>query len=437
MILILMGVHIYFTICLRGIQKKIPLGIRLSMTGQKQGYSALATSLAATIGTGNIVGIATAIAIGGPGAIFWCWITGVLGIATCYAECYLAVRYKVRTVDGMTYGGPMYVLEHGVGSKGLAVIFAICTMLASFGIGSSVQAHSIRTAVEQVATVSPHVIGIVTGALVGLVIVGGREQIAKVCTWLVPVMSILYLGGCIYILMIHWAVLPEAILCIVQSAFCGEAVVGGLVGRTVLIGMQTGISRGLFTNEAGMGSIPIAASSSEISDAVQQGLISMTGPFWDTVVMCAITGVSIVASIMGNPSVYANAPAEQWCFIAFSELPIYGEEVLALALTLFAFATIIGWNVYGVAAVGYLSGERGVKLYQVGYMLFSYLGAVLSMDMVWKVSDLFNIFMAIPNLMGVVLLRREVISSAKCHNLTKNKKRMLEICRIREFKKKK
>lgn len=437
MILILMGVHIYFTICLRGIQKKIPLGIRLSVAGQQQGYSALATALAATIGTGNIVGVASAIAVGGPGAIFWCWITGVLGIATCYAECTLAVKYKVRTEDGTTYGGPMYVLEHGVGSKGLAVIFAICTVLASFGIGSSVQAHSIRTAVEQVATVSPHVIGMGTGVLAGLVIVGGSEQIAKVCTWLVPIMSILYLGGCVYILLSNWSVLPEALSCIIRDAFCGKAVVGGLVGRTVLIGMQTGISRGLFTNEAGMGSIPIAAASSGVTDAEHQGLVSMTGPFWDTVVMCAITGVSIVASMIENSSAYRDVPAEQWCFIAFSELPIYGEEVLALSLGLFAFATIIGWNVYGVAAVRYLSGDRGVKLYQVGYMVFAYLGAVLSMDAVWRVSDLFNILMAIPNLMGVLLLRREVISSAKCHNLTKNAERMLEICRIREFKKKK
>lgn len=423
MLLILMGIHIYFTVCLRGIQKKIPLGIRLSVAGQKQGeqraqnevspYSALATALAATIGTGNIVGVATAIAIGGPGAIFWCWITGLLGIATCYAESFLAVRYKVRTEDGMTYGGPMYVLERGVGSKGLAIIFSFCTVLASFGIGSSVQAHSIRTAIEHVADVSPHMVGMVTGVLAGLVIVGGREKIANVCTWLVPIMSILYLGGCIYILISNWPVLPEALSCIMRDAFCGEAVVGGVVGRTVLVGMQTGISRGLFTNEAGMGSIPITAASSGMTDAVSQGLISMTGPFWDTVVMCAITGVAIVASMLGNPYPYMEAPAEQWCFIAFSELPVFGEGLLAVALVLFAFATIIGWNVYGVAAVRYLTGERGIKLYQVSYMLSAYLGAVLTMDFVWNFSDLFNLLMAIPNLIGVFLMRKEVIHGTK------------------------
>lgn len=423
MLLLLFGTHLYFTLRLGIIQRKIPLGIRLSVTKEPKGeerarneispYSALATALAATIGTGNIVGISTAIAVGGPGAIFWCWITGFLGIATCYAECFLAVRYKVCTKDGSTYGGPMYVLEHGLGQKGLAMAFAIFTILASFGLGSSVQAYSIRTAVNQLISVSPHVIGMAAGVLAGLVIVGGRRQIARVCTWLVPVMSMLYLGGCIYIIIKNIAVVPEAFLVILRSAFCGEAVVGGIAGRTVIMGIHTGISRGLFTNEAGLGSIPMTAAATGTKDPVRQGLISMTGPFWDTVVMCAITGIASISSMINHPGNYIGVLADEMCFVAFSELPACGELILSVSLILFAFATIIGWNVYGVAAVRYLWGEKGIKVYQVCYMLFVYLGAVLPMETVWGISDLFNALMAIPNLMGVFLLRREVIEETR------------------------
>lgn len=423
MLLLLFGTHLYFTLRLGIIQRKIPLGIRLSVGKDKEGkkraqneispYSALATALAATIGTGNIVGISTAIAVGGPGAVFWCWITGFLGIATCYSECFLAVRYKVCAKDGSAYGGPMYVLERGLGKKGLAVVFSVFTVLASFGIGSSVQAYSIRTAVDQLFPVSPHAIGMAAGVLAGVVVVGGSRQIAKVCTWLVPVMSMLYLGGCVYIIIKNIAVVPEAVFIILRSAFCGEAVVGGIAGRTVIMGIRTGISRGLFTNEAGLGSIPMTAAATGTKDAVRQGLISMTGPFWDTVVMCAITGIASISSMINHPEKYLGISADAMCFVAFSELPAYGELVLSVSLILFAFATIIGWNVYGVAAVRYLWGEKGIKVYQVCYMLFVYLGAVLSMEMVWGLSDLFNSLMAIPNLIGVFLLRKEVIDGTK------------------------
>lgn len=423
MLFLLFGTHLYFTLRLGMIQRKIPLGIRLSVgkdeEGQKRAqneispYSALATALAATIGTGNIVGISTAIAVGGPGAVFWCWITGFLGIATCYAECFLSVRYKVSAKDGSTYGGPMYVLERGLGQKGLAAAFCVFTVLASFGIGSSVQAYSIRTAVDQLVSVSPHAIGMAAGVLAGVVIVGGSRQIAKVCTWLVPVMSMLYLGGCIYIIIRNIAVVLAAVFVILRSAFCGEAVIGGIAGRTVIMGIRTGISRGLFTNEAGLGSIPMTAAATGTKDAVRQGLISMTGPFWDTVVMCAITGIASISSMISHPEKYLGVPADAMCFVAFSELPAYGELILSVSLILFAFATIIGWNVYGAAAVRYLWGENGIKVYQVCYMMSVYLGAVLSMETVWGLSDLFNSLMAIPNLIGVFLLRKEVIDQTR------------------------
>lgn len=422
MLVLLFGTHLYFTVRLGFIQKKIPTGIRLSIgSGKKSAYSALATALAATIGTGNIIGISTAVAIGGPGAVFWCWITGFFGIATCYAECFLAVKYKVKEKDGRVYGGPMYVLEHGLRKKGMAVMFSLFTVIASFGIGSSVQSHAIRGAVAEQMTVSPHLIGIAAGVMAGLVIIGGSDKIASVCIWLVPVMSVLYLGGCFGVIVQNYSTLPETMMVILQSAFSSKAVAGGLLGRSVMTGIRTGISRGLFTNEAGLGSVPMAAAASGEENPARQALISMTGPFWDTVVMCAITGIAVVSSMLKHPGLYENVAADGLCFVAFRQLALGGDRMLSVSLVLFAFATIIGWNVYGVTAARYLWGERGVAVYQVVYMLFVYLGAVMSLDLVWGFSDLFNSFMAIPNLLCLWMLRDQIKKSTKTDTLlTKN-----------------
>ena len=288
MLALLFGTHLYFTFHLGFIQKKIPLGIRLSLTGTKNQekdqvtpYSALATALAATIGTGNIVGISTAIAIGGPGAVFWCWLTGVFGIATCYAECYLSIRYRVRRADNTFAGGPMYILDRRLKKRKLAAAFAVCTLLASFGIGSSVQSYSIRTALQHQITVSPHLVGMAVGVLAGIIIIGGNSQIAKVCMWLVPLMSAFYVGGCLYIIGRNRAVLPETLALILSSAVCPKAVAGGCTGGALLLGIQTGVSRGLFTNEAGLGSIPMVAAtaaSSEISLAWMTGIACIGVP---------------------------------------------------------------------------------------------------------------------------------------------------------------
>ena len=422
LVLLLFGTHLYFTVRLGVIQRKLPLGIWLSFTkdsseilteNEVSPYSALATALAATIGTGNIIGISAAIAIGGPGAVFWCWLTGFLGVATCYAESFLAVRYKVRDANGRSAGGPMYVLEHRLGKKWLAVLFSVFTVLASFGMGSSVQAYSIRAAAEELVSVSPHLVGIMTAVLAGVIMIGGRQMIAKVCTWLVPFMSILYLGGCLWLIVKNKELLPQTVAVIFRTAFCGEAAVGGAAGGAVMTAVRVGVARGLFTNEAGLGSIPMAAASSGSRDAVRQGLVSMTGPFWDTVVMCAVTGIATVGSMLENPEYYAGIPADKICFASFAQLPAYGGELLAVSLALFAFATIIGWNVYGVTAVRYLAGEKGVSIYQVCYMLSVYLGAVLSMETVWGLADLFNVLMALPNLLCLFLLQREVLDGVR------------------------
>lgn len=415
MLAVLMGTHLYFTFKLGFIQKRIPAGIRMSFSKKEVGnegispFSALATALAATIGTGNIIGISAAIAIGGPGAVFWCWLTGVFGIATCYAECFLSVKYRVQKKDGSFAGGPMYVMDKVLHQKSAAVVFAISTVLASLGMGSSVQSHSISAAVTANYEVSPRAVGLAAAALAGIVMLGGAKQVSKVCTYLVPFMSVFYLGGCLLLLWLNREYLGETIAVIVKSAFSSKSFAGGLTGTAVMIGMRTGISKGLFTNEAGLGSIPMAAAASRTASPVRQGIISMTGPFWDTVIMCAVTGLAIVSSMLKNPAVYAGASDDQLCFLAFVGLPVDGSLMLSISLVLFAFATIIGWSYYGECAVKYLWGERKIRLYRFAYIFAVYLGAVMSLDLVWTVSDLFNSFMAIPNILCVWMLRKVII----------------------------
>lgn len=412
---LLMGMHLYLTFYLGVIQRKIPAGIYYSFfggRGKKRGqgvsaYSALAMALAATIGTGNIVGVSAAIVIGGPGAVFWCWMTGVLGIATCYGECFLSVKYRRKNGEGGFCGGPMYVLEYGLGKKYLAAGFALCAVLVSFGIGSSVQSHAVYTAVSELAEVSPHIVAAAVCVLAGIIIIGGNRLIAAVCSWLVPVMSALYLGGCLLIIAKNAAVLPDVFSVIIGDAFSGRAAAGGIAGQGLMLAVRTGIARGLFTNEAGLGSIPMAAAVSGEESPVRQGLISMTGPFWDTVVMCAVTGIAIVSSMCAVPQICGDMDAGNLCFAAFGQIP-GGALILSAALALFAFATIIGWNVYGVSAVRYLWGERAVPVYQTVYLIFAYLGAVWEMGLVWGMADLWNCLMALPNLYAVWKLRHEI-----------------------------
>lgn len=427
MLAALLCTHLYFTLKLGIIQRKIPLGIRLSFSkkeSQEEGispFSALATSLAATIGTGNIVGISAAIAIGGPGAVFWCWVTGVLGIATCYAECFLSAKYRVRRHDGSFTGGPMYVMERVLHQKSGAVVFAVAAVLASLGMGSSVQSHSICAAVRVSYPVSPSVIGIGAALLVGLVILGGAKQISRVCTYLVPFMSIFYFGGCLLLIWMNRAYLGESLYVIVRSAFTSKSVAGGFVGTAVMVGMRTGISKGLFTNEAGLGSIPMTAAAARSNSPVRQGIISMTGPFWDTVVMCAITGIAVVSSMLGDPKAFAGAADDQLCFLAFDKLPFNGSLMLSISLVLFAYASIIGWSYYGECAVRYLGGESKLFAYRIAYISATYLGAVMSLDFVWTMSDLFNAFMAIPNILCIWMLRKVIVGETR-ENFVINKK---------------
>ena len=417
MLVLLAGTHLYFTIRLGFIQRKLPDGLRRSLSSAGSGglspYEALSTALAATIGTGNIIGISSAIAIGGPGAVFWCWISGFFGMATCYAESVLSAACRKKRADGSFYGGPMYVMEQLLHNRLLAVLFSVFTVLAALCVGSGVQAHSLTAVISRRLPVSVHWIGIAAALLAGSILIGGAKKTAKVCTCLVPVMSVLYLGSCLFLLVKNAAWIPAALQAIFVSAFSKKAVIGGIAGTAVKMAVRTGMAKGLFTNEAGMGSMPMTAAAAEGLSPRDQGLVSMTGVVWDTLVMCAVTALAILSDMVKNAAPYRAAAVDEYCFVAFSNLPVAGEDLLSLCLVLFAFATIIGWSFYGECAARYLWGERGVTVFQVIYMVFVYLGSVCSLELVWNLSDLCNACMAVPNLWCLWKLKELIVEKTR------------------------
>lgn len=418
MIVLLLGTHIFLTIRLRFPQRKIFKAIALSVKRDKQAtgdvsqFGALATALAATIGTGNIIGVATAIALGGPGAVFWCWLTGVFGISTKYAEGLLAVKYRVKTKRGQMIGGPMYALEKGLGWKWLAVLFAIFATLASFGIGSTVQANAISTLVENQYNVSPYITGLVVTALGAAVIVGGVKSIAKVCGMLVPFMAIFYVLGCIYILFVNHANLLPALQVIFDSAFTTKAAGGGFAGSTLIMAARYGIARGLFSNESGLGSAPIVAAAAQTRNPVRQALVSSTATFWDTVVICALTGLVITSSIIAYPDIdYHNGAA--LTKVAFSKIPYIGAPLLTFGLSTFAFSTTLGWSYYGERCVEYLKGKRWMLFYRMIYIVSIFVGSVVNLALVWNLADCMNALMAIPNLLSLLCLSGIIVHETR------------------------
>jgi AGCS family alanine or glycine:cation symporter len=410
--------NIFLTIRLRFPQRKIFKAIALSVKRDKQAtgdvsqFGALATALAATIGTGNIIGVATAIALGGPGAVFWCWLTGVFGISTKYAEGLLAVKYRVKTKRGQMIGGPMYALEKGLGWKWLAVLFAIFATLASFGIGSTVQANAISTLVENQYNVSPYITGLVVTALGAAVIVGGVKSIAKVCGMLVPFMAIFYVLGCIYILFVNHAYLLPALQVIFDSAFTTKAAGGGFAGSTLIMAARYGIARGLFSNESGLGSAPIVAAAAQTRNPVRQALVSSTATFWDTVVICALTGLVITSSIIAYPDIdYHNGAA--LTKVAFSKIPYIGAPLLTFGLSTFAFSTTLGWSYYGERCVEYLKGKRWMLFYRMIYIVSIFVGSVVNLALVWNLADCMNALMAIPNLLSLICLSGIIVHETR------------------------
>lgn len=409
MIALLLGTHIYLTIILKFPQRKILTAIRLSVTKDKTGsgdvsqFGALATSLAATIGTGNIIGVATAVALGGPGAVLWCWITGVFGIATKYSEGLLAIKYRVKTEDGTMLGGPMYALEKGLKMKWLAVLFCIFTAVAAFGIGNTVQANSIALLLNETYSVSPVVTGLFVSAATALVILFGVKGIARVCGTLVPFMAIFYILGCIYILYVNSSYLGETFSLIFDSAFTPRAAGGGFVGTTVMMAARFGIARGLFSNESGLGSAPIVAAAAQTRNPVRQALVSSTGTFWDTVVVCALTGLVLVSSVIAHPDI-DHTQGGALTKAAFSKIPYVGNMILSVGIVTFAFSTILGWSYYGEKAVEYLGGKKLIFYYRIAWIAAVFAGAVLNLSLVWGIADSMNALMALPNLFALLLL---------------------------------
>lgn len=418
MIIMLLGTHLFLTLRLRFPQRKIFTAIKLSVKkdkgadGDVSQFGALATALAATIGTGNIIGVATAIALGGPGAVLWCWLTGVFGIATKYSEGLLAVKYRVKTSDGRMLGGPMYALERGMHSKWLGILFALFAALASFGIGSTVQANAISTMVNDQYGVPLWVSGIVVCGFAAAVIIGGVKSISKVCGALVPFMAIFYVLGCIYILFVNHPYVWPAIKLICESAFTTKAAGGGFAGTTVMMACRYGIARGLFSNESGLGSAPIVAAAAKTRNPVRQALVSSTGTFWDTVIICALTGIVIVSSIIAYPDIdYHNGAALTKA--AFGKIPYIGAPLLTFGLVTFAFSTTLGWSYYGERCVEYLKGRKWMLVYRLLYIISIFIGCVISLDLVWNIADCMNAFMAIPNLISLVGLSGVLVNETR------------------------
>ena len=414
MIVLLLGTHLFMTARTGFIQRKLFTGIRLSVTkdpdspGDVSQFQALTTALASTIGTGNIIGVGTAIFLGGPGAVFWCWIAGVFGIATKYAESLIAVKYRVRTRDGKMQGGAMYALERGLNLKWLGVAFALLATIASFGIGCGTQINAIAEVIENNVPfhIPPIAIGIVGGVLTAIVIIGGIQSIASVCEKLVPFMAIFYVLGCIIILGINIDTLVPAIGAILRLAFTPGAVAGGLVGQGLLIALRFGVARGLFSNESGMGSAPLVASAAQTRNPVRQALVSSTGTFWDTVVVCLMTGLVLVTTIMKNPNINMDSVTDggQLTTLAFSQIPVLGPIILVVGIITFAWSTILGWSYYGERCAQYLWGKKSLLPYKLIFVAVVVVGPVLALDLVWTIADILNALMAIPNLIAVLLL---------------------------------
>ncbi|HJC43379.1 MAG TPA: sodium:alanine symporter family protein [Candidatus Mediterraneibacter gallistercoris] len=422
MIVLLLGTHIFLTIRTGFIQRKtITKGIPLSVSkeesadGEVSQFGALATALASTIGTGNIIGVGTAIALGGPGAVLWCWLTGVFGIATKYAESLIAVKYRVKTPDGRMQGGAMYALERGLNMKWLGMIFAVFAGFASFGIGCATQVNAIAEVCSSNLGIEPWIVGVIVAVLTAFVIFGGIKSIANVCEKLVPFMALFYVIGCVIILGINYDYIIPAIQTICRLAFTKGAAAGGLVGGGIRLALQYGVARGLFSNESGMGSAPIAAAAAKTKNPVRQALVSSTGTFWDTVVVCLMTGLVLVSTIMKNPAINADQIVDggELTTLAFSQIPYFGPFILVVGIITFAYSTILGWAYYGERCVEYFAGKFGLIPYRVLYIAIALIAPVLALDLVWLIADILNALMAIPNLIAVLLLSPVIVKETR------------------------
>jgi len=415
-LILIVGTGLYLTFRIGFYQfSSLPYALKLAFTknqdhtseGDISHFQSLMTALAATIGTGNIAGVATAVVLGGPGAVFWMWVTALVGMATKYSEAILAVKYRVVGENGQMAGGPMYFIEKGLGWKWLAVLFALFGSIAAFGIGSSVQSNSVAAAVETSFGLNPWITGIILTIFTALVILGGIKSIGRVTSYFVPIMAVFYVAGGLVIILMNIDILPSALGLIFTDAFTGQAVAGGAIGAVI----RWGVARGVFSNEAGMGSAPIAAAAAKTDHPGRQALISMTGTFLDTIVVCSITGITLVMGglYIGNGDLTGAALTTE----TFDALLPGGGWIVTIGIILFAYSTVLGWAYYGEKCFEYLFGNKSITAYRVVYILTVLVGAGMNLGLVWTIADIFNALMAIPNLIGLIALSGVVVASTK------------------------
>jgi alanine or glycine:cation symporter, AGCS family len=419
MLIILVGTGFYLTIVLRGLQfRKLWFSLYLALVKRKEDtdepgdithFQALMTALSATVGTGNIAGVATAIAAGGPGALFWMWITGLVGMATKYGEAVLAVKYRITDEAGTMSGGPMYYISKGLGWKWLGFLFAVFASVAAFGIGNMVQSNSVAAAVQATFHIPVWVTGLVLMVFTALVILGGIKSIGKVTGVVVPVMIVFYMAGALLVLLLNLSAIPAALALVVEEAFTPTAASGGFAGASVMMAIRMGVARGVFSNESGLGSAPIAAAAAQTKSPVSQALVSMTQTFIDTLVVCTMTGLVLILTGAWNSG---KTGAELTTF-AFQTGYAGGNYVVTIGLILFAFSTILGWSYYGEKSIEYIFGEKAVKPYRLIWVVFVGIGAVAKLDFVWSLSDTFNGLMAVPNLIGLLALSPVIVRETR------------------------
>lgn len=420
MLILLVGTGFWLTFALRGLQfRRLWYSLYLALIKRREGnepgdishFQALMTALSATVGTGNIAGVATAVAAGGPGALFWMWLTGLVGMATKYAEAVLAVKYRETDEAGTMSGGPMYYISKGLGLKWLGVLFAIFASVAAFGIGNMVQSNSIAAAVQTTFHIPVYATGLILMVLTALVVLGGIKSIGRVTEILVPIMIVFYMGGALLIIFKYITAVPAALALIVREAFTPTAASGGFLGATVMLTIRMGVARGVFSNESGLGSSPIAAAAAQTHHPVTQALVSMTQTFIDTIVVCTMTGLVLVLTGAWN----TGTTGAELTLSAFQQGITGGNYIVTIGLMLFAYSTILGWCYYGEKSIEYLFGIQSVKPYRYVYILFVGVGAVAQLNLVWALSDTFNGLMAIPNLIGLLLLTPVVVRETKAY----------------------
>ncbi len=414
LLFLLLGTHLFFTFRLGFIQKHIKKAFRFSeKTNGGQSFGSLSTALAATLGTGNIVGVSSAIALGGPGAVFWCWLTGLFGMATAYAECYLSMLYRKKEANGSYKGGMMYVWETALHNKKAGKLFAFLLLITSFGIGCSTQAGTVTESVFSLTGTSPVITGLLLVLAVGYVILHGSGAIKKMCSILVPSMAFCYIVACLLLLLLNRDFLLPSLRLILSSAFTPTAALGGIAGGSFLFSARYGIARGLFTNEAGLGTAPLAFTdeqeslTTKKSNPEKAALLSMSAVFFDTVILCALTGIVILSALLRHPGVAALYSPTTLTSAAFAPLP-GGETFLSLSLIAFAFATLVGWSHFGAQAASYLFGEASLNTYRICYLGMIYAGSVLSLPLIWEMTDFINACMVIPNALALFLLYRHI-----------------------------